>query len=197
MMMENYTTLGFAYHQTRQYKKEKKLYRKAEKDFPDDPSSLYKCQAVLAFTERDTVEANRYIEKYQSALKDLNWSEAEIITNVASLYTEVSIHDKAEEGYRQALSLESNNPKRMNNLAYLLIDKDINLNEGLNLVETALKSEPDNYRFLHTKGWGLYKQGKTREALGMLQRSWDLKTVYDHKIYLHKEEVIKAISDQK
>ena len=33
----NYTDLGYAYHKTGQYKKEKKLYKKAEQDFPDDP----------------------------------------------------------------------------------------------------------------------------------------------------------------
>ena len=85
----------------------------------------------------------------------------------------------------------------MNNLAYLLIDKDLNLNEGLDLVETALKLKPDNNRFLHTKGWGLYKQGKSREALEILQRSWDLKPVYDHIIFLHLQEVKGAVLNMK
>ena len=35
----NYTALGLAYHKTGQYKKEKKLYKKAEQDFPDNPQS--------------------------------------------------------------------------------------------------------------------------------------------------------------
>ena len=197
MMMDNYTTLGFAYHQSGQYNKEKKLYRKAELDFPDDPSLLYKRQAILAFTEGDTVSADRYIEKYRSSLKDLSRSEAAIITNVASLYSEAFILNKAVECYRAALSLESNNPVKMNTLAYLLIDKDLNLNEGLDLVDTALKLEPDNYNFLHTKGWGLYKQGKSKEALEILQRSWDLKPAYSHIIFIHLGEVKKAVSDQK
>ena len=33
--------LGDAYHKTGQYKKEKKLYKKAEKDFPDNPDLNY------------------------------------------------------------------------------------------------------------------------------------------------------------
>ena len=33
----------------------------------------------------------------------------------------------------------------MNNLAYFLIDKDRNINEGLELVDKALKISPDNY----------------------------------------------------
>jgi hypothetical protein len=38
----------------------------------------------------------------------------------------------------------------------------------MELVERALKLVPDYYIYLHTKGWGLYKNGKYREALEML-----------------------------
>jgi tetratricopeptide (TPR) repeat protein len=196
MMAENYTQLGFAYHQSGQYNKEKKLYRKAMRDFPDNHNIIDR-YAILALSEGDTSGANGYIDKYRSALKDLSVSETDIITNVARIYSEADILNKAEECYREALSLEPNNPVRMNYLAYLLIDKDLNLNEGLDLIEKALKLEPDNSRFLHTKGWGLYKQGKSREAFEILQRSWDLKPVYDHRIFLHLQEVKGAVLNMK
>ena len=196
MMAENYTKLGFAYHKTGQYKKEKRLYRKAERDFPDDPniSTRY---AILALNEQDTTDANRYIEKLISALKDMSWSESQIADYLASLYSEAGVLNKAEEYYRKALSLEPDNPLQMSFLAYFLIDKDLNINEGLDLIGTALKSEPDDYGFLHAKGWGLYKQGNSREALEILQKSWDLKPVYDHQLFLHLGEVKKAAADQK
>ncbi len=65
------------------------------------------------------------------------------------------------------------------------------------LVERALKLEPDNFNFLACKGWGLYKQGKNREALEFLNKSWELKPVYDHTTYLHLEEVKKAVAGRK
>ena len=36
----------------------------------------------------------------------------------------------------------------------------------MELADKALKSNPDNYNFLHTKGWGLYKQGKYQRGIG-------------------------------
>jgi hypothetical protein len=42
----------------------------------------------------------------------------------------------------------------------------------------------------------LYKQGKYKYALGILQKSWDLKPVYDHGIYLNLEAAKKAVADQ-
>ena len=53
-----YCELGIAYHKAGQYKKEKKLYKRADIDFPDDPA-LMDQYAWLALTLKDTDEANR------------------------------------------------------------------------------------------------------------------------------------------
>ncbi len=191
----NYAELGIAYHKTGQYKKEKKLYKKAEQDFPDDPN-LIEQQAWLSLTEGDTIAVNRYIEKWISLREEQSWSNAQISIGLGVIYSMADIPEKQEEYYRQALLLEPENPERMNSLAYFLIDKDRNINEGLELIDRALKLRPDNYSYLHTKGWGLYKQGKYKEALELLERSWSLRPIYRHLIYLHLEEVKKAIANQ-
>ncbi len=95
------------------------------------------------------------------------------------------------------LSSAPERPARMNNLAWFLIDNNRNINEGLDLIDNALKLEPDNYSYLDTKGWGLFKQGKYQEALEFLEKSWALKPVYDHEVYLHLEAVKKAVASQK
>jgi adenylate cyclase len=192
----NYTILGMAYHATGQYNKEKKLYNKADKDFPDDPAIIWQ-KAILSLTEGDTVTANNYIEKYKIIRKDNSWSEALINTYVASIYSGAGILDKAEEYYRQALTLESENPNRLYNLAYFLIDKDRNINEGMELVDKALELKPDYYWYLDCKGWGLYKQGKYEEALDLLEKSRDLGLYYRQQVQLHIQEVKKAIANQK
>jgi tetratricopeptide (TPR) repeat protein len=195
----NYTNLGLAYHKTNQYKKEKKLYHKAEQDFPDHPDLINR-QTILTLAEGKTKDANKYVEKYKSVLKENSASEATIATNLAGIYSEANLPDQAEVYYRQALLLEPENPIRMNRLAYFLIDKDSNKNEGLELVDKALELSPDNYSYLHTKGWGLYKQGKYQEALDILQRSWNLRrqnAVYNHEAFLHLEATKKAVAGLK
>jgi tetratricopeptide (TPR) repeat protein len=188
--------LGFAYHKTGQYGKERKLYRKASKYYQDNLLIIFR-QAVLALYEEKTKEANEYIEKFKSIAIEHSASDAVIATYLGSIYEEAGMLDKAEDYYRQALSLEPRNPYGMNNLAFLLIDYDRNINEGLDLVDNALKSEPDNFSFLDTKGWGLFKEAKYHEALEFLERSWALKPVYNHEVYLHLEAVKKAVVSQK
>ncbi len=195
----NYTWLGAAYHYTGQYKKEKKLYKKAEEDFPDNYFLRYN-QAILALTIGDTAEANEYIQKYISRRQEGLASEADIKGGLAGIYNIAGILDKAEAYYREALSLEPENLGRQNTLAYFLIDKERSISQGLELIDKALEISPDNYNYLHTKGWGLYKQGKFKEALEILQKSWDIrreKAIYNHEAYLHLEAAKKAVASQK
>ena len=193
-----YTFLGFCYHEKGQYSKERKLNKKAEKDFPDDPYLLYR-QSVLALYEGRTKAFNEYIEKYKTIIKENSAPDAAIASTLAGIYSEAGILDKAEEYYREALNLEPQNPDRMNILAWFLIDNDRDIEAGLELVNRALEISPDNFNCLHTKGWGLYKQGNLEQALEILQKSWDLRmnnAIYDHTAFLHLEEVKKAAASQ-
>jgi tetratricopeptide (TPR) repeat protein len=195
----DYTYLGEAYCKTGQLQKVKKLYEKAEKDFPDDPYLLFN-QAVLSLTIGDTIAANGYIEKGITYLKSVSISEANISAVIASGYAEAGLLDKADMYYRKALLLEPENPVRLNDLAYLLIDKDHDVNRGMELVEKALELKPQYYPYLQTLGWGLYKQRKYKESLEILQKSWDLRiqhAIYDHEAFLHLEAAKKAVAGQK
>jgi tetratricopeptide (TPR) repeat protein len=192
----DYLALGYAYYKTGQYKKAKNLFKKTEQDFPDDLEPL-SIQSLLSLTEGDTISANKYIKKYISALKDNSASEVVIKGVLAHTYEEAGIFDVAEKYYREALSLELENPDRINNLAWFLINKDRNINEGMELIDKALKLSPDSWYMLDTKGWGLFKQGNYKEALKTIQKADSLKPLYDQEIYIHLEEAKKAVAGQK
>ena len=85
--VSDYTLLGKAYHETGQYRKEKRLYKKAEQDFPDNRNIIQR-QAILALAIEDTISANLYIKKYISILKDNSASEALIYFYLARIYSE-------------------------------------------------------------------------------------------------------------
>jgi tetratricopeptide (TPR) repeat protein len=190
----SYENLGFAYHKTNQYKKEKEIYEKAEIDFPDD-YRIIKRQAILALSEGDTTEANEYINKYIFVRKAGLVSEADITTGLASIYSESGMPDKAERYFQEAFLLEPENPEIINNLAYFLIDSNRNISKGLELINKCLRLDPENFKYLHTRGWGLFKLGKFIESKDILHKSWDLRmqnSVYDHTPWLQLEEVNKA-----
>jgi Tfp pilus assembly protein PilF len=124
------------------------------------------------------------------------WSESNILSGVRSIYSEANLFDEAETSYRQALKLDPQNPGMMNGLAWFLINNDINVDEGLKLVQEALEFRPANYVYQQTKGWGLYKSGNYMEALDLLEKSWEARPEYDHGHYLLIQEVEKALAKQ-
>jgi len=192
----DYTGLGEAYHETGRFRKEKRLYEKAKLDFPDDPKLLYR-QAVLALSAGRIKAANKYLEKYKTTLRNKKVSEAELSVNLADIYAEAGLFDMAVGYYNDALSSEPENHRWLNSFAYLIIDNDLDISKGMELIERALKLKPDNYNYLDTKGWGLYKQQKYQESLEMLEKSWSLKPIYNHTIHLHLQEAKKAVASQK
>jgi tetratricopeptide (TPR) repeat protein len=194
-----YNLLGNAFHETGQYKKEKALYKKGEKDYPDNYQLDY-LQSILFLTERDSAAANLYINKYISFLKSYSLPEADLLLAKALIYIGAKNPGTGEKYLREAMNSEPENPKYLSSLAWFLIEKDRNINEGLNLAEKALKLNPQDFNIMNTKGLGLYKLGKFQEALGILQKSWDLRrkySIYDHTAFLHLEEAKKAVFSQK
>lgn len=192
-----YNELGLAYHGAGMYREEKKLYKKALQDFPDDPQILDQ-YAGLALIMGDTVAANEYKAKYISIRKEQSWSEARIAGSIAYIYQMAKMPDKVEEYYRKSLMLEPENPVRINSLAFILIDNERSIEEGMALLETVLEANPSNYASLGLKGWGLYKLGRYQESLDLLQKSWDLRmerSVYNHAAYVRLEAAKKKVSE--
>jgi tetratricopeptide (TPR) repeat protein len=189
----DFTTLGFAYHGAGQYKKESKLYKKAEKIFPDDPDIISN-QAILSITLGDTVAANKYIDKYVSICKNKSETDINIISALGWIYYRAGNMNKAENYFRQALSMQPEDAFKLGLFAWFLIDKDRNVNEGLELNEKALASGLPYYNYLGNKGWGLYKQGRLKESLDTLEKAWSLRTEFNEDLYRYLQEVRTAVA---
>lgn len=186
-----YVQLGLAYHNTGKFRKEKRMYKRALQDFPDEIALISSRQAILSLTRGKIKRAGRFLDKYISESKAKLVSEADIANGLGTIYYEAGFYDETESYYRKALSLEHGKILRLNRLSYFLIDKERNIDEGLDLAEKALESDPENYASMHCKGWGCFKLGKIEEALELLERSWELKPVYSHRLKLNLDEVRK------
>jgi tetratricopeptide (TPR) repeat protein/AraC-like DNA-binding protein len=183
--------LGIAYHKTGQYDKERKLYRKALKYFPEEPLIFFRL-VLLSYSEKDTVEASRYEEKFLTALRKRGYSEAHQSKRLGDIYTEAGLTDKAEKFYRQALSLEPSNIDRIKTLASFFTDNNRNLEEALSLIEKAIgttSSPYSYYELMDMKGRCLLKQGRKREALEILEKTY---TSTPYKVWFIYSDLIKA-----
>ncbi|MFW5908848.1 MAG: tetratricopeptide repeat protein, partial [Desulfosalsimonas sp.] len=67
--------------------------------------------------------------------------------------------------YRKALEINPDFVAAANNLAYVLAERDENLNEALELAERAKEKLPDDPRVADTLGWVYYKMGLYDSAI--------------------------------
>jgi len=191
-----YSVLGNSYHKINDHKREKKVYELGLSIFPDN-ENIIRRQAICAFSQGDTDKAEIFLTKFISVRrsKDL-WHEARILSSVGYIYAEANLFKEAELSFRQGFELDPRNPSRINDPAWFLIDNDINVDEGVDLIQKALEIRPENWYYLDTRGWGLYKQGRYAEALKVLTDAWDLRPTFNQEGYERIEEVKKALASQ-
>ncbi len=191
-----YRALGDSYHNIDEHKKEEETYALGLLLFPDHPT-IIAYQTICILSQGDTVKAEALLNNYRTIKRDENlWSESMILSALGNIYEDAGELDIAESSYRKSLELDPDNPARLNDLARFLINNDINVNEGLSLAEKALGQRSNEWNYLDTKGWGLYKVGKYEEALKVLTDAWALKPTYDHGVYKHLEEAKNNLSSQ-
>jgi tetratricopeptide (TPR) repeat protein/TolB-like protein len=193
-----YMELGKAYHKTGQYEKEKKLYKIAEQECPDDPSINLR-QAMLSLIEKDSVTANQYIKKYIEIKKRNSSSEANIASDLAWSYWQADLPESAEEYYRKAISLDPESPVLLNDFACFLRDNNRNPDEFIEIIDKAISlaaNKMNYFDYLDTKGWGLYKFGRYKEALDIYRK---ILNEIPYKLYSYQsrmEEVKKSVAGQ-
>ena len=100
--------------------------------------------------------------------------------------------DRAEADFRQALDLNPEQPDVMNYLGYSLVEKNIKLDEALDLIERALAAQPDSGFILDSLGWVLYRLGRYDEAIGHMERAAEFMPV-DPVVNDHLGDVLWAV----
>ncbi len=145
----------------------KKEYKKAYKL----ANKLYKKTGDPSFLARAAV-----LEYESSKIKD-----KKLLKNVSEKF-EKSVY-------------KLNDPLFYNYYAYLLIDHDIDVKKGIELVKKALKKEPDSLFYIDTLAWGYYKEGKCKEAYELLKPYENDKS--EQEIIDHIEKIKQCLKEKK
>lgn len=79
--------------------------------------------------------------------------------------------DLAEADFLQALELFPNHPDVLNYLGYSWVDRGMNLEEALGMIEQAVELAPMNGYIVDSLGWAFYKLGRVDEAVEVLEKA--------------------------
>jgi len=101
-----------------------------------------------------------------------------------AMYEKQKNYDAAEKEFRRVLESNPKNTSAMNYLGYMLADRNVNLQEALQLLRKAVELEPDNGAYLDSLGWVYYRLNDLDNAEQNLQRAIEHfskdPTVHDH-----------------
>lgn len=79
-----------------------------------------------------------------------------------------------ERDFRKALELSPNQPDILNYLGYSLVEQRIKLDEALEMIETAVRENPDSGYITDSLGWIYYRLGRFDEAVAPMERAVEL-----------------------
>ena len=82
--------------------------------------------------------------------------------------------NEAERDFRQALKLNPERPEVLNYLGYSFVDKGINLEEAVAMLEKARALRPLDGMIADSVGWAYYKLGRYQEAARTLEEAVQL-----------------------
>ena len=102
----------------------------------------------------------------------------------------------AEADFRRALELNPGQPQVLNYLGYSLVEKQIKLDEALEMIEQAVEASPDSGYIVDSLGWVLYRLGRYEEAVGHMERAVELMPV-DPVVNDHLGDVYWAVGRER
>jgi Flp pilus assembly protein TadD len=79
--------------------------------------------------------------------------------------------DKAEADFRKALELNPDQPQVLNYLGYSFVDRGVNLDEALAMIERAVKAEPDSGYIIDSLAWAYFRLGRYADALAPMEKA--------------------------
>ena len=97
--------------------------------------------------------------------------ETSVSFELASVLEKQKRYGEAEVVFRQLLTRNPDHAPTLNYLGYMLAERGERLDESVELIKRALKSQPDNGSYLDSLGWAYFKGGKLELAEQYLKRA--------------------------
>lgn len=79
--------------------------------------------------------------------------------------------DKADADFQAALELQPEQAPILNYLGYSWVDRNIKLDEGLELIKKAVELRPDDGYILDSLAWAYYRLGRYQEAVEPMEKA--------------------------
>jgi tetratricopeptide (TPR) repeat protein len=141
---------------------------------PDDMRAYLALGGVYASKE-DFRSAADLFDKAVEVLKTPTRANWNIFYQRGIAYERLKQWPKAEPNFRKALELFPDQPQVLNYLGYSWVDMNINLEEGLEMIQKAVDLRPSDGYIVDSLGWAYFRLGRFDDAVREMERAVSLK----------------------
>lgn len=163
-----------------------------QRDRGKDDDTIREWQALTVYIELSTGIVRDFYYR-DSALNGHDESETLYLKSIVAFQQKKN--DEAVKMLEQAVSLNPNNHRAANSLAWHLIDLGIDIEKGIDFAKKAVEVFSDSPYNNGTLGVGYYKKGDYVNAVKYLQAAVDLYPVYapgDFNALQHDRAMLKT-----
>ncbi|MET3793046.1 tetratricopeptide repeat protein [Aquamicrobium terrae] len=141
---------------------------------PDEMRGYLALGGVYGAKQNFRASAELY-DKAVERLKDPQPEDWNIFYQRGIAYERLKEWTRAEPNFRKALELNPDQPQVMNYLGYSWVDKNMNLDEALEMIQKAVELRPSDGYIVDSLGWAYYKLGRFEDAVRELERAVSLR----------------------
>jgi len=131
----------------------------------------------LANFYKDFEKYNESIKYYTKVLKEVSKEHPlypEILYRRGMSYERLKLWKKSDDDLIHSLNLAPEEPYVLNYLAYSWLERNININKSIEMLEKAISKKKKDPYIIDSLGWGMYLIGRYNEAEIFLQRAVEL-----------------------
>ena len=163
--------------------------------FPDQPL-LYLFAGAASFQMKDYEAAAKYFKNGVNFVVFNDQLMTQFYSYLGDTYFQLKDHEKSDEAYEKVLKIEPDNVLVLNNYAYYLSLRNVNLDKAETMAKKAVELEPDNSSYLDTYGWVLFRLGKYEDAKEWIEKAIE-KGEESAVVIEHYGDVLWKLNDKK
>ncbi|MDP4281537.1 MAG: tetratricopeptide repeat protein [Bacteroidota bacterium] len=161
---------------------------KSKELFPEQPLP-YLFSGLGSYQKKD----------YGQAVKDFTTGSKLVVNNdelmaqffmyMGDAYHALKNAEESDKAYEKSLQAKGDNAYVLNNYAYYLVLRNMELDKAERMAKRAVTLEPSNSSFLDTYGWVLYKMGRYADAEPWVERALEDKEEVSAEVMEHYGDI--------
>ncbi len=161
-----YLQVGYTFFRVGKNDESYDIFSKGLMLYPED----YRMNYFYGLTLQRKGKEAEAVEYFEKALK-ISPDELSVMTTLALSYNGLKRYAEADEIYERALKLDPYNVLILNNYAYNLAERGVNLERALEMSKFTINKEPNSASYLDTYGWICYKMKNYEEAKKYIEKA--------------------------